>query len=423
MGVQEKLVINNFFSIKEFHWDIKDFNILTGGMASGKSLCLKLIHFIEQVFNKNIFFASISRDSLTRDIFYNSIADQFNNVFHSMNHESDFLNTSISYSCTNAAGNIVFDLRAAWDRIEKKLKWESNYINERIADWQGFLGDNNTPDAARSARLQIYENIVHDFSGDFPFGVLFIPASRAIAAITNKADIPDVFLSTFIGEEKPFVLRFDDKISNKYVNNMLHLKKVIVDIKNKDKTLEFVSGNGKKITPLELSSGQQELLYLLLLIKNLPDTTFNYGKAISIFIEEPSAHLFPQEQKDSIEYIVKIFRALQARKERFFITTHSPYILNTINNVIKKGNMLKEFPASEEEINNKIAIPHLFAEEISANYIEKDGTVTDMMDRDNGYLNADKIAEISFSINEDTNKLLDLNNKLVYETEKTHANG
>jgi predicted ATPase len=64
MAIQEKLIIKNFFSIKSFNWNIKDFNILTGGMASGKSLCVKLLNFFENIFHGTIFYESITRESL-----------------------------------------------------------------------------------------------------------------------------------------------------------------------------------------------------------------------------------------------------------------------------------------------------------------------------------------------------------------------
>ncbi|WP_461252207.1 hypothetical protein, partial [Treponema sp. R8-4-B8] len=61
MVIQEKLIIKNFFTIKDFEWDVKGFNILTGGMASGKSLALKLLYFCEQVFHKTIFETTINK--------------------------------------------------------------------------------------------------------------------------------------------------------------------------------------------------------------------------------------------------------------------------------------------------------------------------------------------------------------------------
>jgi predicted ATPase len=416
--VTEHLEIYNFFSIKEFNWDVKDFNVLTGGMASGKSLCLKLVHFIEQILHRNIYFTSISKDTLTKDIFYNNVSKQFESIFHSGNRQDDFRDTKIIYTFTPSEKNMTFDLNARWNKQTKKLEWQSDYIDAHIDTWRTFLGEQNTPDAAKNARLQIHENIAHDFLNTFPIATMFIPASRAIASITSSAsDIPDPFLSAFIRDDKSFVLEFND-VSDSDTNKILHVQEIFInqDSKNKEKAISFELADGRKITPLELSSGQQELIFLLLLIKDLPRTTFFYGESTSVFIEEPSAHLFPQEQKESIEYFAKVFRDLKGKSEknvRFFITTHSPYILNVINNMLKKGSIVNRNKDQEEKINAAVAFPHLFMEELSATFINGDGTTTDMLDYDEEIMFADKIAEISYSINEDTEKLDNLANELM----------
>lgn len=418
MGIQEKLTIDNFFSIGHFDWEIKDFNILTGEMASGKSLCLKLVHFIEQIFHKNIFFSSISKDTLTKEIFYNSLKEQFYSIFHSNDPKTDFYDTRISYSYT--CSDSQFDLTAKWDDDTKNLEWDSKYVNNNIDEWHGFFGSSNTPDAAKNARMQIHERIKHDFASSLPIGAEFIPASRAIAAIANPS-VPDSFLQNFIREDKPFVLNFGDTVSDEYVNKILHIKNIIINKKkeNNENTMDVELLNGRKISSLELSSGQQELIYLLLLIRNLFQTKFIYGQTTSIFIEEPSAHLFPQEQKESTEYIVKIFRDLQETREnkvRFFISTHSPYVLNVINNMLKKGYLIEKINECNGEAKKNLlgkevdalAFPHLMLSEISAYFIQKE--VTSMISTsENGAFLYDKIIEdITQNIEDDYKKVRDL---------------
>jgi AAA15 family ATPase/GTPase len=63
----ETLDIENFLSIKEFHWDIKQFNIITGDMGSGKSLCIKLLCFFEGIFRSSILLAP----GISKQIFEN----------------------------------------------------------------------------------------------------------------------------------------------------------------------------------------------------------------------------------------------------------------------------------------------------------------------------------------------------------------
>jgi len=418
----ERLSIENFFSIINFDWEIKDFNVLTGGMASGKSLCIKLVQFLEQISKRIIFFSVISRDTLVKEIFYNNISKHFHSLFPTNNLKKDFYNTKITYTFEVLENHRIFDLNAQWNDQENKLEWHSNYINENINKWRDYLDEQRTPDTVRFARKQISEKIADDFLNHFPVDTMFIPASRAIASIiTNtETNIPDKFLSAFINYDKPLILDLND-VSESETNNILHLNNIIVkeDPITKEKTFAFESILGKDITPLELSSGQQELLLLLLLIKVLPNIGF-HSNIISVFIEEPCAHLFPKEQKDTVEYFAKIFRMLKdegSRNVRFFITTHSPYILNVVNNMLKKGSIISRNEDKKEEIinNKEIDFPHLFAHELTASFIKDDGKIDDMLDEE--MIIADKIAAISYMINNDTINLNNLNNELLYSKE------
>jgi hypothetical protein len=148
MNPKERLVIDNFFSIGHFEWEINDFNILTGEMASGKSLCLKLVHFIEQILHNTIFLLTISKDTLTNDVFITSLSEKFYDVFHSINRKADFCNTKISYSYIYA--DREFDLFAHWNDDIERLEWDSNYIKDRIDKWRGFFVNGNSPDVANN---------------------------------------------------------------------------------------------------------------------------------------------------------------------------------------------------------------------------------------------------------------------------------
>jgi hypothetical protein len=143
-----------------------------------------------------------------------------------------------------------------------------------------------------------------------------------------------------------------------------------------------------------------------------------YGKSLSLFIEEPSAHLFPLEQMQIINYIVQVYNDLKSTEKpvRFFITTHSPYILNSLNNILRKGALLKKYPEKAEEINKERKIadtPSLLAEEeVSAYFIDANGKGEDMIDPDDkDCIYPDKIADISRMIDEVDMLLSDLDDK------------
>ncbi|MDR1202904.1 MAG: ATP-binding protein [Tannerellaceae bacterium] len=416
-SVTELLKIRNFFSIKEFDWDIKGFNVITGGMGSGKSLSLKLLYFFERSSDVSILSSSFGKDSLTTDKIYKHINNKFVSIFHSFHPEKDFMETMVDYKYI--CGDHVFDLSMKWNKDTNKLDWNSEYINDNIEKWQTFFKMPNAPDMMEFGQAKIYNSISDDFKDTFPIAAMFIPAARAITAITNNEFSVDPLLNRFIRLFKSYAIRrMKNDVKHDLVDTMLKIETITIPDNKiiEDGDIRITTHNGREISPVELSSGQQELLYFLRLIKYLPDTSFHYGKSISVHIEEPSAHLFPQEQKDTIEYIAGMYGSIKRKDAkicRFFITTHSPYILNVINNMLKKGDIITRYKDYEDEVNKKISIPPLYVDDVSASFINADGTVEDMKDENEYYLNADKIAEISYNINEDTITLSELNNEFI----------
>jgi predicted ATPase len=434
MNIQEKLIIKNFFSIKEFEWDIKGFNVLTGGMGSGKSIALKLLYFCEQIFHLIIFYEpQFGKNLFNKDVFWEKVEEKFNDLFPSGNRTVDFIDTQISYKFYNSLleqslfdqENNLFDLSAKWDKNSKRLLWSSNYVMHRLDKWQSLFDVPKTPDLLDNIRNNIYGLILSDFSNCFPLASMFIPASRAIAAISDRILSRDQFINKFL-ELKSFVLEFDN-ISNDIVNKILRIIEITL---GKKKEPVFKLKDGRKISSLELSSGQQELLYLLLLINDLQKTRFIFGESVSVFIEEPSAHLFPKEQKETIEFLAGCFNSLQKEKEyepghRFFISTHSPYVLNTVNNILEKGRLLKiaekiKNADVKSEILKEIKMlpfPDLSVASVSAYMIEDSGVVRSMIndEGDDVYIYSEVIEKITQEITDETDKLYSLNSRIKSE--------
>ena len=74
------------------------------------------------------------------------------------------------------------------------------------------------------------------------------------------------------------------------------------------------------------SSGQQEIVWIL----NLLVYYFVTEQPVFFIIEEPESNLFPESQKLVIELISLIAGAGNA----VLLTTHSPYVLGTVNNLL-----------------------------------------------------------------------------------------
>lgn len=149
------------------------------------------------------------------------------------------------------------------------------------------------------------------------------------------------------------------------------------------------------------SSGQQEVLWIL----NFIYYYIAENKPTLFIIEEPEAHLFPDTQKQIAEYI----SLLLAKNNECLITTHSPYILGALNNLLDLWRIKAKgiSVSSILEANNLIGPQLLCGKDFSAYFIQK-GTMMDAMDNETGMIRNELIDGASDDINSLADKLLDL---------------
>jgi hypothetical protein len=334
--------------------------------------------------------------------FVAELKEEFNAIFYLPQDKSSGHNFKIEYKFSNGAQEADITIK----NDDNAIRIESNFLKGLLDDWKEYLKkrESDTPDGFEELKLSFYNDILKMFGGRFPISTTFIPASRAALAFGSVSG--DEYLKEYDGLINN-LHRFQDRNLD-LIDTILKAK--IINDKGK---LWLESNDGRKVPIAKASSGQQEIIYVLMLLRKLGNFQYKYGKAQSVFIEETSAHLFPLEQKLTIELIVQMFNLLKEESTpvRFFITTHSPYILNSLNNILKKGGLLEKYSGRKDEINNAVSIPHLFTKEISAYFISNDGVGKNMLDKRRKYMNDDRIAEISYSIDEDSRKLSELKNE------------
>jgi hypothetical protein len=402
----EQLKITNFISIKYFEWDIKNFNIITGDMGSGKSLCIKLLNFFEDIIPGLLILPYEQfLSNLEYDNFKLRLEKEFKNIFYlGQDNKKNRKKFGIEYGFSYENEAIKINIGSSGDN---KFFIESDFLMKLLADWKEYLEkkEHITPDGFREVKLFFHNELLKRFGDHFPIATTFIPASRA--ALAFGSDISDDYLKEY-NSLINILPRFPSGESEP-ISSILKAKIKI------DKGLWLESDDGRRVPISKASSGQQEIVYVLMLLDKLGNFRYSYGNDQSLFIEEPSAHLFPLEQKQTIELITRIFNSLKEKENpvRFFITTHSPYILNSLNNILKKGRLLEKYSEKADKINAAVDIPHLFADDISAYFIDSDGTGKTMLDEKEGCLNDNKIAEISYSIDSAAVKLAELNNELL----------
>lgn len=104
----------------------------------------------------------------------------------------------------------------------------------------------------------------------------------------------------------------------------------------------------------------------------------------TFFIEEPEAHLFPISQK----HIVSLIALLYNQKDKSVITTHSPYILTALNNLILANDVKKKGKDIKDIVDEDLCINF---DDVSA-YTIKDGKLKSIMDKENRLIGNDYIS-------------------------------
>lgn len=151
------------------------------------------------------------------------------------------------------------------------------------------------------------------------------------------------------------------------------------------------------------ASGVQALLPMMLVIEHL--IRKNQPKGNSFVIEEPELNLYPKTQKALTENLVE--KCTQGNN-KLILTTHSPYILTSLDNLILADNVVREKPELREEVAKIVPESQwLDFDRVGVWYVNN-GTATSIMDPDLRAIGAHKIDDVSEDIAEVFDRLTQL---------------
>lgn len=176
-------------------------------------------------------------------------------------------------------------------------------------------------------------------------------------------------------------------------------------------TLSFGSGelclrvaDGTEIPMSHCSSGQQEMVPLVVSLRGLGRQT----SRSTLIIEEPEAHLFPSAQQELMMELVHLVQPTAATPGQLFVTTHSPYVVSYVNNLMLAGEVLSASPANEDRVRKVMGRPVALRSQRVAAYHLEGGRVHDLVDRETGLIQADRIDAVSGTIGYQFQALLDI---------------
>lgn len=396
-----KILIQNFGPIAEGtcekYIEISNYTVLIGSQGSGKSSLAKLVSLFSWLEK------ALMRRTLTeREV---SRKNQFKNKYCAYNRLSSFFKPDTEIEC--------------------------------ICDYYTF--------SYKDEQL-IVKKIDNNLTDDLYLPkVMYIPAERNLLSITNKVGIVKYYsdsLRTFWETYEEYCreikgdieLPLDNvKFSYDKLNQISWIKDDNVTYKTR--LIESASGyqamvplylvskyiyglvanNRKESIKIDATQYQRlkkDIDNLLknneiseeikeMLIKKM-SSLFSYSYVTNI-VEEPELNLYPESQNLLIQELVGLNNSNKFNK--LLITTHSPYVLTTLNNLLYASQVAK---LESEKVENIIPKEYWISSESLRAYEMRDGKIENIFDEELHMIKAEEIDRISCKINKQFDELIEI---------------
>ncbi len=332
------ITIRNVGPIKEVVLQLNKVNVIMGQQSSGKSTIAKIISqclWIEKSLNINVIYNQY--DFIDDLIQYHRLSAEYFNDNSFIEYNGDFM--KLTYN-ENSDKDTTLDLRSQKISNSKLIyiPSERNFVSiipnlGSYAEEDGGILDfiKNWYEAkrkyAKANSLKILDLGVSYFNienNDYNH-----------LALTDGKELKLQNASSGLQSVVPLVTLFD------YVARGIFNEARPMSINENDKLIEQIKSMIEEHTRSKNDADMLNIHYLLHLIDRK-----NYSFS-QLIIEEPEQNLYPQTQRNLIEYMLSTFNE-SVRKNTLLITTHSPYILYAINNCML-GYLVKDtMPADRQ---------------------------------------------------------------------------
>lgn len=370
--IVHRLIIENFGPINNCEIEVDDFSVFTGPQASGKSTIAKTIFFFRTIKNdlyeiivRRIYHPEIDAEK-TVDSFYNLINKKLRSKFIQLFGSSKEMskNMHLKYSF-NDNTSVEVSLNERSNRVA-----EYNYHN---FIWLRFSPNIREFIDSRNSGFDV-DSLKSELSVLFcdKYETIFVPAGRSM--ITTLTTQLNYFFAVMDNDQRSSL----DYCTQKYIelifkirpllsegvegywqtkqftepnsDNLSFIKRFIkfgnMILKGKyiyaDNEERLIIDNGDSVKINYISSGQQEYVWILNI---LAYQIINKVKTFLI-IEEPEAHLYPDAQKG----ITELLSMFHSFGNGTLITTHSPYVLGSLNNMLFANQIIEEKPDTSEKV-------------------------------------------------------------------------
>jgi hypothetical protein len=428
-----KLTVKNFSVIKDAELEFGKITVLIGPQSSGKSLLCKLAYFLGKELVELAVISILNGNSW--DEYLLSASKEFSVRFTGTGLVSK--GTKFTFSSHDYETSLVFGDGPNFPEFQFEPPFKRQYElllndpHQTVPSASGAFIPGGINSSVRQENIWIALNQV--LSDSVLDGVLYIPAGRAFFTNTSKA----VALLQNVGIDS-ITRGFAGQIQwdTRWKNGLSTTGRGVTDEINRcmnDISQGFVmtdysgvprfqASDGRKL-PLEvLSTGTQEMIPLFNILAQLMyfrehgvviaravyDPPRSERPATSrpfLYLEEPEANVFPKTQYA----LVQLFAWLASDPILDFswaITTHSPYILSSFNNLLEAWQVAAAKPDAKGEVANLIEERYWIRPSDFKAYCIHDGELESIMDEETGLINGNYLDGVSNEIGRQFDELL-----------------
>lgn len=352
-----RLEIKNIGPIKDIDIELNKINVLMGPQSSGKSTIAKIISFCQWAEKRYLLDGKFEYDVTEQLLDFHRLGENYFSESSVFSYETDFI--KISYKGKSLKKNFR---KKQTSKIYKKSK------NIYIPSERNFVSV--IPNLSKYKETN--DNIM-SFVYDWFTAKRIFSSSNLLSILNleiqfyNKADNDNDVL--VLKNKKEILLREGSSglqsiipliVIIEYLTDYLYKSNISSSVEEKDSLQNYLLKNIAKLLDLSKLKDMDNIKNYQLNEADMKNIFLSYQRtrflesynSTNFIIEEPEQNLFPSTQRDLINYLFN--KMNDKRNHTLLLTTHSPYILYSINNCIMGYNVKDKLKnENESEITNK----------------------------------------------------------------------
>ena len=387
----QKVIIKNLGPIKNCEVDIRPFTIFIGDSGVGKSVILRTISLLKWIYKKMQYKAILKHSKTKTD----ALRFRLDGLLKNSMLEDFFTKDTYVELLENDVSIIVIKNGKLTPKY-KNIKKNSLAIGKILFlnDIRSSLPEILSSPSGKRARFSYYtSDMIENFYKSFYHFKKYDLDTIDLSISSKKRVAYDQIYVTRKGSE----IKFENASSGE---KNLSIIELICSYFAEH--YDFANSFSNTLTGLIVNGAVFENLGRLQdYLKNNEKQSF-----MDIFIEEPEANLFPEKQKRIAYYLASLQK--MRNKPELILSTHSPYILTSVNNLLYASELVKQDQSLKEKLTEIIDDKFLLDAENCSAYLIEGGVAKSIIDKETNLINADELDSVSGNIMQDFERLMEL---------------